>query len=356
MNNYSPEEQKLYDETIAWLQTDPAIQQELQQYRQNTIESFIEGYAKHKVYLVQLKAACKNNIEENEQEWLDNANECLQHIQQKKLFDLQCKWRAELITIPEITISAEFEYWEDNIMNCPFLTPISKQELECYKRYLSTQDYENDSFDDWQNYEDIKEFYLSQKPDTFNAMPDWYEFHNGETGNGTLLLLPNLRGEKEAFYRQVSFDEANKKLSEEELAFRNQPMLIPMDEDFRKIAEPFDKAMLDLLNKENEYEEMAGNGRRDNGEDIMYSLFEIGPWPINASHDWLLALKKCYASYQSHMLLQFIDTAYAQYKMQLKMGFGFSGGTSLEMSYIPDIKEQILEGRAILGEPQDFNF
>ena len=356
MNNYSPEEQKLYDETIAWLQTDPAIQQELQQYNQRLIKTFMESYAKHKVHLVKLKATCESNAEAKEQEWLENAYECLQQIQQKKLFDLQCKWRAELISIPEITISTEFDYWGNNVMNCPFLDPISKQDLACYKRYLTTLDHQYDFYGDWQGYHEIKEVYLSQKPEDYDPIPDWYEFHNGETGNGSLLLLPDLRGEKEELYRRVYFDEENKKLTEEEWELRNKPILIGLDRDFRKIAEPYDKDMLTLLNMEGVYEEQAGAWRNEKATELIYMLLDAGMWPIVTSHDWLDGLEKCYAKYKSHMLITYMDTAYAQYKMQQKMGLGFSGGTSPEMSYIGTVKEQILKGRALLGEPRDFNF
>jgi hypothetical protein len=352
----NPEEEQLYQQTVNWLNNHPAIQQTLQQYNQHFVQSFIEDYAKHKVYLTNLKARYESILEEREQEWLEKAHECLEQIQQKKLFDLQCQWRAELITVPGVVISEEFDYWGQNIMNCPFLGPITKKELACYKRFLQTREQDEEFYDSWQNYDDMKEAYLSQQPNEYNPMPDWYEFHNAETGNGSLLLLPNLRGDKETLYRSAYFDEQRKAQNQAYNEEDQKPYLIPSEDHYSTIAEPFDQEMAQLLRMEDTYEDLAGSWRNEKTSEIISDLCEIGKWPIAASHDWIQALEKCHASFKSHMLLQFIDTAYAQYRMQCKMGLGFSGGTTPEMSYIGLIKEQILKGRALLGEPQNFDY
>ena len=66
--------------------------------------------------------------------------ERLKEILQKKLFDMQCLWRAEKIIIPEINVSSDFRYWEANIFNCPFIEPVTENEIEIILKHLTKEE------------------------------------------------------------------------------------------------------------------------------------------------------------------------------------------------------------------------
>ncbi len=62
-----------------------------------------------------------NNEEQHGIKWVSKVSDHLQYIQQKKLFDAQCLWRAEQLDIPDIQICYDFMIWEKDILNCPFI-------------------------------------------------------------------------------------------------------------------------------------------------------------------------------------------------------------------------------------------
>src|SRR5438045_2809039 len=90
-----------------------------------------------------------------------------------------------------------------HILNCPFLDPVSEEDVAIYMQYLQSNNFCNNPFmyRQWQDYEQLKEAYTTDNSDF--AVPDWYEFHNGRTGHGTYMLLPDIRGEKEEHYMKI---------------------------------------------------------------------------------------------------------------------------------------------------------
>jgi len=173
-------------------------------YHPSSVESFITSYLGIKYYAFKLEDYFNRKAEERRDRWINKAHEHLEIILQKKLFDLQCLWRAEQITLEGVEISYDFEEWSENIINCPFLETLTKEDIELYQSYL----YQNDDyfgFDKYvaQDYDQLKEEYTSSNDNQECIMPEWYEFHNSRTGNGSLLLLPDTRGEKEDFYMDL---------------------------------------------------------------------------------------------------------------------------------------------------------
>ena len=81
------------------------------------------------------------------------AQTCLGNIQQKKLFDKQCQWRAETFTHPAIETTSDFNYWEKNILNCPFIDPITEEDVALYIEFLQEYLGEDLTFlGRWQDY------------------------------------------------------------------------------------------------------------------------------------------------------------------------------------------------------------
>ena len=166
----------------------------------NARERFLDEYAGEKIRWLEYGEQQKEKLEDEDLQFYHTAFNKLEEIQQKKLFDVQCQWRAEKLVIPEIKISFDFGYWEKNILNCPFIEPITENEIDLYNQYMLSNNYENhiDWFLSWQNYEQIKLAYVSENENA--NFPEWYDFHNGRTGSSVFMLLPDIRGEKEEFY------------------------------------------------------------------------------------------------------------------------------------------------------------
>jgi len=193
------------------LQKSEIIDKFMEKTYPNSKEAFIDEYASAKVTWLEWGAKQMEWNETEDLQWLEDARKRLKEIQQKKLFDVQCLWRAEKITIEQIKLTIDFVYWEDNILNCPFIDSVSENDLEMYISYLQTGNFEHEQwfFDRWQDYEKIKEAYNDENSE--RNVPEWYEFHNSHTGLSAYMLLPDIRGDKEKFYRNLWSEELKKK-------------------------------------------------------------------------------------------------------------------------------------------------
>ena len=140
--------------------------------------------------------------EEEQLKFYNAEEEALWEIQQKKLFNYQCLWRAERVVTEHVETEMDFNYWSRNIKNCAFIKPISDEEFNMYKDYYETK--EVDDFDetfkyiDWQDYHTYKE--EAKGDEETISYPEWYEYYDMREGTNALMLLPDIRGEKEGFY------------------------------------------------------------------------------------------------------------------------------------------------------------
>ena len=182
---------------LSEINSKPEIQEYLQQFRDDSIESFknelAELQAKYDLY----SAEAFKDKENVELYFINEAKELIWCIQQKKLFDTQCRWRAGNIEIPEIVIIEDFEYWSDNIKNCNFIDPISEEDVHLLQQYLSSANYEEELIGvfEWQEYDDWKEEHMGD-PDGLSS-PEWYHFYNMYRGTESLLIQPDIKKEYE---------------------------------------------------------------------------------------------------------------------------------------------------------------
>ena len=117
---------RVYQAAKKDLETNPRYKEFFSRFRADSIPAFIDKIASD-------KAACEINGNAHKSletgrilDPKERAEKGLWEIQQKKLFIKQCLWRAEKIELPDIKISYDFQYWEQNIKNCPFLEPVTE--------------------------------------------------------------------------------------------------------------------------------------------------------------------------------------------------------------------------------------
>ena len=351
---------------IKWhkeISENPSMQKFLSGYNERSVKSFIDNYIFKKHQAFKWEDYYSRKAEERRDKWINLAHEHLEIILHKKLFDLQCLWRAEQITLEGVEICYDFECWRDDIINCPFIEPLTEQDIALYQSFLNQSDdyYEFDKYAA-QDYDDLKEEYTSTEEDEDCMMPEWYEFHNSRTGNGSLLLLPDIRGEKEEFY----MDLFRKKNAEEHKATMAATPPKPIDQrpsissyeekDFMFFVETFEDRETQI--KIRNYNEDCKI--RDN-QDIEYDMLvhrmieEDEYIPIEAHYDFREALKKAHAKFENKKIAEHLPMAHEQYLFNKKMGFLVDAKKSMI-----DIRrifyDSILGGRALNGEPRNFDF
>ena len=350
------------------LMENPIVQEYCKPYRSSSLEHFCKVYADTKSYGLQWGEMYERLNEEKENEWIDAGYDHLTVIQQKKLFDAQCLWRGDQLEVKEIEVSFDFIAWEKDVLNCPFIEPITEQEVEWYRQYLSQNnvDLSLGWMSDWQDYDEIKEAYATSNGN--RNVPEWYEFHNGKTGFGILFILPDIRGEREKFYQDLG-REAYKKENPAPPYVRNPELDKPfMDYNLKtmhvEVAQHIEDKHTFTLMKEylkgTEHLRTAEHERLE--EDLRYlAKIKDELIPIESHYDYREALSRAVESYKCRKIAEHLYSAFQKYNMMRKMGFEL--GTEKEKNQFKSYKDLgktskqfILKGREVNGEPKDFNF
>ncbi len=331
-------------------------------------ERFIDDYAAKKVNLLEWGPDYVKWNERDEMQWIDDATKRLKEIQQKKLFDLQCLWRAEKISLEEITLTCDFDYWEKNIFSCPCIEPVNESDVEMYIQYLQSENFENEQgfLDSWQEYDEIKEAYLTDEG--MRDVPEWYEFHNSRTGLSVYLQLPDIRGDKEEYYLKFWRKEFHAKADNEQKIMKEIAEVFPLAEtEKRPSLDYFKKGWMTWFVNTFEDKPTQEAFARYGGEIIFADRDEYLEddlellatadriVPMQGWFDWREAVHKAADGYRREKIIEALPIAYQQYRVRVDTELGFELKES-RAKYNSWYYDMILRGRELSGEKRDLNF
>lgn len=152
------------------------------------------------------------------------ASQAFTEIQCKKLFNLECKWRAGKVKL-DIISSHTFDYYYTLIHECPFIEPVTDVELAAYKEYLFELDRHPEYFNANRNHGKMVKAALNNTSD----YPKWYTFFDIKFNTRDLLFLDDLIDKNEKRCLQEEFKKYKSsaspgdtaKFAEEYFAIRN---------------------------------------------------------------------------------------------------------------------------------------
>jgi len=381
----NPHQQKDLD-TVIWrnnfqqqitehLQTDPAIQEYFKNFNPVSVQQFIFSYSIQKSYWHQHGELHSQLREKHDLKWIDEASWHLEAIQQKKLFNLQCLWRAEQVQLEDIKLCVDFSPWQENVLSCPFIDPITEDDIELYREYLAQEDVELKDeilFCFYQDYNGIKQAYLSEG-EAGSHYFSWYEFYDSHKGTAHLMNLPNVRGEKEAFYinlaRQANPEKAAA-LAELKSAFSHPPGEPFIDRTGKEMLSAHVPEMLDYFvntfedKQTKEYYKASkwfsrNNDEKDRLDEAIELLLSANEEvPVEGHHDWKEAIHMAARRYTIHKISDMLSEAYEQYQLNISMNISFPGRRDIDPSNAAkqSVIDDILLGRKLNGEPEDLNF
>ncbi len=361
------------------LKTNEKYKAYFSKYDPTSIESFILQYAESKIHLIQCYTVYLDK-ENHDKEYVykEDTLEKFNMIKQKKLWDMQLLWRAEKIKIKEIDVSYDFQFWGDNIEACPFLSPITEEEVEVLKEYLKQNELEFIYFsntDLWQMHSEM----IRKDDDTgeITLYPLFYRMYDERLNTGDLKNLPDIRGQKELHYLILNSEKRNK-IYQTEMLKNPPPPYVPTPKK-ESLYLNVDKIMeyANLYEKDPHFVELAKIHCEDikeiasnnNEWDFAYlqkAVKLLGeadiPVYMQPNANWRLALIKCAQQYKNEVIIKEIDNVFEEYKMFAEMKI--SSGKSLEelmeekkTYFLRKIAEpSIFNGREIAGEPRDYNF
>ena len=360
--------QKLEQQFQEEIKNSEVAKEYFRNYSEHSVESFVKSYASRKLQLVHFYDFYANAYHEKEITELSfqkKAEDMLSLILQKKLFNMQLLWRAGQLEIDEIAITYDFQFWEKYILSCPFIPTISKHEVDMMKEYLLLFD-ENDEVEDhylqWQDYDSLTE---KEANSLMEEMPEWYEFYDSRMGTGTLLLLPNHKGIKENFYLGICRQE-HRENNPPPVYTEPAPYLYGFIKDHIDFAKCFetDKYFKALFKYYNYYQEKEN--RDPNYDDLIeavrFLLKADRPVYCHSHLTWDKAIVVAAKEYRNTKIVESLDFVYEEYLMMKELGFSKDKSPEeLKTEYDKDeiariYRKNILKGRVLNGEPEDFNY
>ncbi len=280
-------------------------------------------------------------------------------IQQKKLFDLQCRWRAGEAELPGIEVTRDFLVEEFNICSSSHVAPVTPAELHIYTDYLQSDMYTPESHHDrWQDYDYFSTAWRAGE----SAFPKWYVFYDEAIGRADLFSLPDLKGDKERRYLSHATQNDGRETPEIE----NLPAPIERPElkpDFRTMeffVSTFEDKTLSryFVAMEND----SRDGERKRLEEALHILqLSDSPVAVPESSDWRRAIIAAADAFRRESLVTSMKEVYAEYRLRLEAGLGFvedADAALVDMlrARVTKYKEAILHGRRTLGEPANYRY
>ena len=312
----------------------------------------------------------------------EDAYSRLWDIQRKKLFDLQCRWRAGQLTVPGVDCTFDFPALDAAIENCPVLPPITPDELAMYGDFVrQATDFDDDVLDcyyndggeprEWQDYDGMRLFDEEFERDTPDhqcegvAPPAWYDFHNGRTGLGYLLRLPDQRGPLEKPYLDAYYTDLRAKTAAQPAPPRAdaRPTFLTVAQQealTHALLQQFETPKLRrqhaayLLQQAQE----AADAQVEADFDYLKALGPDAAVPLEAAADWRAALRQAVVETRRQQLLAHLPQVFEAYQLREAQGISHPEAEEppFRDTFHCHMRTILLDGRELLGQPRDFNF
>jgi len=392
------------------LRTDPRYQPYLAGYAPASVEAFIKHYAAHKVNCLRNGPDMVKFRLHQAIEYQEEAYERLFDIQQKKLFDLQVRWRAGEISLPGVAVCQQFMTWEMHIHACPWLPPITPAEYALYCDYLASPACQDVGHHpdhhrpyDWQGYDNMREDWRRTQPNPpadehleCTPYPAWYAYHDARTGAPAgypFATHPNRKGERQEHYmhlaredkwategRPAPFVPDPRPLHYEhgsENSFADPPdaYLELIARPFEAFARTFDPDPEPLaayhrawLRQQNAHYSHYMQ-KTESSRELLWDA--KGPWPVAAHADWRQGIVGAAQELHRALLLAALPAVFDDYEFRLATGLAPAAPDQYRAYHdaakpdddpaedcaVPEYLERyILRGRELAGEPRDFNY
>ncbi len=362
-------EKEFYNE----IESSPKAKKYFEKFNSDSIDFFIRRYADSKVDLIKRREFYTDNYqrkEDHELHFHQMAEQMLHLILQKKLFNLQLRWRAEKVTIKEINMSYDFQFWEKHIESCPFIPPIEEKEIKVMKEYLAYDGEENNVNrlygNTWQDYSSITE---KGDDGLRRDMPEWYDFYDQRLDTGGLLYLPDLKGQKEEFYFKLNHkkhDESKIQTPPAATVEDNRPRLNGYMKDISNFSKYFesDRHFIELFKYYRFYDAMTNRDVDywDLQDAINFLSLADRPIYIPGHLVWDKAIMTAVKSYTNTRIAEAIDFVYDNYITLKELGISREKSMSeIQKEYEEDqivniYRQAILHARKLNGESEDFNY
>lgn len=303
------------------LHTRPCYRDFFDHYNDESVHAFIRQYAHRKAYYTLYGDRKADEQSEAELKFRHLAEKYFAEIQQKKLFDLQCLWRAGKIKLDGIGTTADFTPLEFCIFSVPFLKPVTEHELNLYLDYLLTEETSDEHDYRWQDYDLFKMAFENNQPD---RLPEWYRFYDKALGAESLLKQENRIGKEESKWlkgnhaEEITHSASPAETGKPDLEFNYNSLefFVYTFEDRRTIRQFLASERFHPEIDNNHLLNEAWNLLRESDEDIS----------IVKSGNWKSALIETANRYRKQKVAECLKDLFREYQLRLKAGIPFRAG------------------------------
>lgn len=358
--------EELEKQFMAELKENPLLEAFLEPFHTVSRDTFIRLYAQAKSLVITHSRFKMKEAESRELRYKRQTEDAYFAILRKKYFNLEILWRAEHITIPDIRCAMDFNKWEDNLNLCPFLEPVSEQEIEVMQAYLAKDAMlvsRDGDLLDFDLYSDV----FRDDDGEWRNMPDWFEFYDMYMGTGYLLELPDIRGPKEDYYIGLHFAAEKAKVAADAVVEHQYvPCTLPFMNHYSEHIYEFSKLTEDEIFQHLLYYEWLEAADREKAEedsgvsdilDIVYNLESVpDPPPVRAGLSWREAIYYCWQEYLQRIVSEDLPLVWEEHRFYAETGLNSSVKPKERYDIGEMFAKYILHGRELAGEPLDFDF
>jgi hypothetical protein len=355
---------KIIEETTNDLKTNAKYKRYFEKYHPISVGSFITRYASRKADFIIHGPMYKKMYFDKLNKFTEEAKKLFVMIQQEKLLQLQYRWNAEEIKIDGIESNYDFYPIYDDIYNCKLISPVIREEVDLFYGFVNS--YEGEFHMSGYYAQNLVTFRVGWDEEgdleaQGNVMPPYHLYRNNALGIKPLLKASLIRAVKEGCYTRAYHKEQQRLRGPQipKAPTDTRPRLsIWNGEQKREFIAKYETQT--LLNY---YDAMM----RDRGDEDMEDHVNLAMWhldetnkriPIAANADWRKALMKIANEDKRKKTAEALYVVYEEYMECLKNNVPFpqpEEGYADNGAY-KKMKEMVLQGRELLGEPRDFNF
>ena len=361
------------------LRTDPRYKPHLDKYTDEAAEKFVIDYAKDKFKLFSKLDKTREEYTDHQTQFFTLTEEFFEMILNKKLLNLQCLWRAGQIDLPFITVTTDFEYFSKNIHDCPFIEPVTEHEIELGIQYLKDRNwFEPYEYHSLQYYSDFKSYVISEENDTEyrgHGYPELYAYFDTYQNTGSLLKLPDIRGEKERDYWLISREAYGEELKRARIEKGEpEPGTVPYKRDNVYLSTYDRKKFVELYEDEQVKEAYrmydtvtTWTYDKEEVQDAFDFLLQVPEQvPLLAHEDWKMGLLRSVRYFKYDKIIEHLPYIYETYMMefedddpQITVAKRIAQYDPTDLKNDPEHKyqiEDVMKGRRLSGEPENFDY
>lgn len=302
------------------LHTRPCYRDFFDHYQDESVPAFIDEYAKRKAHYTIHGDIKADEQSEAELKFRHLAEKYFAEIQQKKLFDLQCLWRAGKIKLDGICSTADFAPLEFCIFSVSFLKPVTEHELNIYLDYLITDESAGSHDYRWQDYDSFKLAFDSNQPE---RIPEWYNFYDKALGTESLLSEEDKKGQEEKKWLDRQWKELN---ASESSAETGKPSLEFNYNSLEFFVYTFEdrKTIRQFMAAERFHPEIDNNRLLDEAWKLLRESDDN--ISITKTGNWKAALIETADRYRKQKTAECLKDLFREYQLRLKAGIPFCAG------------------------------